>query len=94
MSTELKAWQKLGLSKRLSPGKKAAAVRKAKQGIKPDGMKPQVWAWSEFNPNGIRRKSTDKTQVRKTKSNRPEGMSPQQWAWSELNPNGIRRNKK
>ena len=90
MSTALKAWQKLGLSKRLSPGKKSATVRRAKQGIKPDGMKPQVWAWNELNPNGIRR---NKSKVRKTKSLRPKGMSPQQWAWSELNPNGIRRKK-
>jgi len=56
MSTALKAWQKLGLSEGMSSGNKAATVRRAKQGIKPPGMKPQVWAWSEFNPNGIRRK--------------------------------------
>ena len=55
MSTALKAWQKLGCPKKMSSGNKAATVRRAKQGVRPPWMKPQVWAWNEFNPNGIRR---------------------------------------
>jgi hypothetical protein len=37
--------------------KKAWITIRAKQGIKPNGMSPQQWAWDERNPNGIRRNS-------------------------------------
>ena len=60
MSTALKAWQKLGLPKKMSSGNKAATVRRALLGIKPTEMSPQVWAWCELNPNGIRRNKKKK----------------------------------
>ena len=40
----------------LTAGRKAAAVRRAKNGIKPNWLKPQQWAWNHLNPKGIRRK--------------------------------------
>lgn len=40
----------------LTAGQKAAAVRRAKNGIKPNWLKPQQWAWNHLNPKGIRRK--------------------------------------
>jgi len=39
----------------LTAGRKAAAVRRAKQGIRPNWLKPQQWAWNHLNPHGIRR---------------------------------------
>lgn len=41
-------------SKQSRAAKKAWVTIRAKQGIKPDGMSPQQWAWDERNPNGIR----------------------------------------
>ena len=40
---------------RLSSVKKAAAVRAAKRGQRPNWLSPQQWAWNVLNPNGIRR---------------------------------------
>ena len=46
----------LGCPANMTAGQKAAVVRRAKQGIKPNWLKPQQWAWNHLNPKGIRRK--------------------------------------
>ena len=55
---ELAPWQQLGCPVDMPRADKAWVVIKAKQGIRPDGMKPAVWAWHPLNPNGIRRKKS------------------------------------
>lgn len=52
-------------STRRQAAKKAWVTIRAKQGIKPDGMSPQQWAWDERNPNGIR--STSRRRLAKKK---------------------------
>ena len=53
---ELVPWQLLSCPVDMPRAKKAWVVIRAKQGIRPDWIKPAVWAWHILNPNGIRRK--------------------------------------
>lgn len=44
----------LELPSTMTPAEKAAAVRKAKRGIRPANLSAQKWAWHPLNPNGRR----------------------------------------
>lgn len=45
-------WRQLGVSSRLTAGRKAAIVRSARNGVRPNHLSPQKWAWHSLNPNG------------------------------------------
>jgi len=54
---KLAPWQQLGCPVDMPRTEKAWVVIRAKQGQRPEWMKPADWAWHPINPNGNRRKS-------------------------------------
>ena len=55
---ELTPWQQLGCPVDMPRAKKAWVVIRAKQGQRPDWIKPADWAWHPINPNGNKRKKS------------------------------------